>query len=79
MKPVTKAALIARINRKLAHSDQALHKTRNNPSDQHDLGEYHIIDRSFNRLEAAHVDLEEWGRELEVLLPHETVDLSDDA
>lgn len=64
--PVTTAALIARINRKLKHDDEKLCKSRSEGA-AHDLGEYFVIDASRNYVVTKGIELEEFGRELGVL------------
>lgn len=64
--PVSKAALIRRINRKLAHDDQILKATRGARAIQ-DVGDYYIVDSQRNFAVANDVDPEDLARELEVL------------
>ena len=63
--PVTRRSLIARINRKLAHDGQKLRKS--SPRCENDLGQYHTIDVTYNRVELLNVDVEAYARELEVM------------
>jgi hypothetical protein len=69
---VTEKALVARINRKLAHEGERLCKTRGERW-LNDLGEYHAVDIHTNGLTAQHVDPVKWGRDMGVLRPDERV------
>jgi hypothetical protein len=62
---VTKAALIKRINRKLALEGETLRTTRGERW-RGDLGDHYTVDES-NFITAQHVDLVECARELGVL------------
>jgi hypothetical protein len=70
--PVTERALLQRINRKLAPEWQAVRKLRGD-SHVHDLGRFYGLDTYRNTIEATHIDLEAWGRELGVLAPYEAL------
>ena len=70
--PVSMAALMARINRKLAHDGEQLKATRGERARQ-DFGDYYIIDRSGNFVVAKHCDPEELAREIGVLQPYEAL------
>lgn len=60
-KSSTTSALIARINRKLAHQDQKLHKTR--PcTGYNELGDYYIKDYNRNFIVDKNVDIERLAR-----------------
>ncbi len=59
------SALIARINRKLAHQDQKLHKTR--PCiGYNQLGDYYILDYNRNFIVASNVDVVKLAHELKL-------------
>lgn len=64
--PVTKRALVQRINRKLRKQDETLkaHRGAN-------VGSYYRVDTEINGLLEDDVDLEDLGRELGVLAPYE--------
>ena len=64
--PVSLGALVARINRKLAHETAAL-KILRGERRLSDLGNYFIIDRHTGNPIATHVDPQVLGRELGVL------------
>lgn len=64
--PVTKQALLQRINRALKKSDQKVRTLRGDRW-RSDLGDYFRIDLDRNVILEKHVDLEELGRELAVL------------
>ena len=72
MDTITEAALIARIQRKLAHEDQRLRKSRGR-TDQFNLGEYYVYHWRDNFIIEKHVDLETLGRQLGVIGESQTV------
>ena len=70
---ISETALITRIRRALAKEGQTLRKTRS-AREWPNLGDYYIIDLSGNFVVDRRIsDLEELGRELEVLKPYESV------
>jgi hypothetical protein len=76
----TEAALVKRINRKLGHEGQKLHKSRpfldrgtGQAHFDHNHGEYFILDVERNILLNAHVDLEAVARGLGVLAVQEEI------
>jgi hypothetical protein len=72
-RPVTVAALIRRINRKLAREgDTALRVNRARHYDS-DRGQYYEHDWRTNFIVGAHIDPEEYGREMGVLKGYERV------
>ncbi|MGD0115622.1 MAG: hypothetical protein ABSC13_06425 [Dehalococcoidia bacterium] len=72
--PVSRRALVQRINRKLALNGEALRKGRGRWADE--MG-YYIIDVNGNLLVAKDCDLVALGRELGVLRGWESVDWSE--
>ncbi len=68
--PVTMKALVQRINRKLADSNEALRKTRGARA-LIDLGDWYVLDTNRNLILHKNVDPEVLGRELGVLHPWE--------
>lgn len=72
MVPVTTRALVQRINRVLAKQGEVLKKARGAHAPQ-DLGEWFYLDTKNNVVRRKHVDVEEFGRELEVLKPFENL------
>lgn len=71
-KTVTLSALLKRINRRLAHENQRLCKTRQGGWIQHDFGAFCIKDVLGNVL-IRHVDPASLGHDLGVLQPDETL------
>ncbi len=71
--PLTRRALIARINRRLKHDDQALRCCRSNSRWWRELGDFYIVDINRNIINDVSVDPTEFGRELGVLHPFEEV------
>ncbi len=70
---VSKAALLARINRQLAKegdSGQALKATRGERARQ-DLGDYYILDFNMNAIMGKDIDPAELARSIGVLKPYE--------
>ena len=62
--PVSKRALLQRINRALAKQDQMVRTARRL---DHNLGWYYRVDYMQNFLVEAHVDIEALGRDIGVL------------
>jgi hypothetical protein len=61
--PVTIRALMARVNRKLAHDGQKLCVSRSHAEIQN-LGNYHVVDTHKNAVVDYHIsDLEKWVRD----------------
>jgi len=73
--PVSQRALIARINRALKKDDEVLKATRGERW-RDEQGDFYILDWRKNWIVYKHVDLEELGRELEVLKPFEHLEVS---
>ena len=71
--PVSTRALIQRINRKLLAEEQAVRASRGGRAEL-ELGDYYILNLRFNSVDAMHVNLEELGREVGALRPHEEWD-----
>jgi len=67
---VSTRALVQRINRKLAGQDEMLRTCRMG-SNYYQLGRYYVVDLRRNFIVGKHIELEEFGRELEVLKPWE--------
>jgi hypothetical protein len=70
LKVVSEWALVKRINRALRPEWQQLKKVRGGRAWM-DLGDFYILDVRHNFVVDHHVDIEELGRELEVLAPYE--------
>ena len=70
---LSKPALVARINRKLAHEDQQLKATRGERA-RRELGDYYIVDVNRNLIVAKDCDLVKLARGLGVLKPFERLD-----
>ncbi len=68
--PVSKAALIARINRRLAQNGERLRASRGALA-RGDLGDYFIVDVGINTVLYTDVDPEILARQIEVLSPLE--------
>ena len=64
--PVSMRALLQRINRKLAHGEVVLKKTRGQHA-RTQFGAYYVLHWRSNHVRHWHVDPEAWGRELGVL------------
>jgi hypothetical protein len=68
--PVSKRALVQRINRKLAEDNGVLRAARGF-QEQNELGELYVLSIRKNYVTEKHVDLEKLGRKLGVLRDHE--------
>jgi len=68
---ISTAALLARINRKLAHSGEKIKKARSERARQ-DVGDYFIV-KDGRLLVYPDVDPEDYGRKIGVLQKYETV------
>lgn len=65
--PISRRALIQRINRALAKEGELLKACRPNSRAYHELGEFYVVDTSANAIVGKDVDLESYARELKVL------------
>lgn len=72
-RPVSEKALIARINRKLKHENESLKKTRPDSKWINDLGDYYLVHTLLNTIEAQHINLDEFAREIGVLADFEKI------
>lgn len=70
---VSEAALIARLNRRLAHDDQRIKTCRCDSRSFNTLGRFYILDWRMNIVIDRDVDLEGWRGELGVLKDFEAV------
>jgi hypothetical protein len=70
--PVSRRALIQRINHKLAHENKVLRATRRRV-DHAILGDYYIVDTHFNAVTATHCDPAKLAKELGVLADYESI------
>lgn len=69
---ISERALIARINRKLAHDGEKLRKSRGMQA-YTNLGDYYTVDIKTNTLRRWFIDIEEFGREVGVMHRNETL------
>ncbi len=69
--PVSRRALIPRINRKLAHENKVLRATRRRGY-KAILGDYYIVNNNFNAITATHCDPAKLAKELGVLADYES-------
>lgn len=72
-KIVTERALLARVNRVLAHDNLRLYRNREGDRAGAELGRFYIVDLRNNAIEASHCDLEKEARELDCLTDWETL------
>jgi len=70
--PITEKALYQRINRKLKADDEVLKRARGRLATT--LGDYYTVDLQRNCIMLKDIDLEDYGRELGVLQPYETLE-----
>ena len=76
MKAVTESALLRRLNRKLHHEEQQVHKTRPNTRADMSLGPYYVRNWRINGIDDMHLslaDVVELAREEGCLAAGETV------
>lgn len=71
---VTEAALLIRVNRVLAKEDRLLTRNREGNQWYEQTGRYYCLNFSTLKLEAQHVDIEEWAKDLCVLRYGEVVE-----
>ena len=71
--PITRRALIQRINRALQQRDEQLRAARG-PRQQRELGDYWILDLRKRCVASKNIDPEKLARELGVLQPYESVE-----
>ena len=64
--PVSERAIMLRINRKLSPELQMLRKSRG-PRAWSNVGDYYLVDTNRSFVIGHHIDLEDFGRELDVL------------
>jgi len=69
--PVSKRALLARLNRKLAADLEMVKTTRDNTRARRDLGEFYVVDMLINRIVEHDIDLDDFARKRGVLAQHE--------
>lgn len=69
---IRERTLISRINRKLRHDGERLRKCRQERF-RHDLGEFYIVNTDGHWIANKDVDIEDLGRDLGVLRPHEAL------
>ena len=70
--PVTRRALMQRLNRKLRHDGKRIDASRTQQMrDQY--GDFHMVDFTRNQLIEWHIKPEEMARELGVLKPYEQI------
>ena len=70
---LSERAVIQRINRKLAHKNERICKSRGWRALQN-LGEYHVIDCYRNALIKSHLNIEEFAKKLGVMAGHECLE-----
>jgi hypothetical protein len=71
--PVSKRALIARLNRKLRADDEIIKTTRGSTRARQEMGEFFVIDTRTRGMVADNIDLEDYGRSYECLQPYESL------
>jgi hypothetical protein len=71
---ITHRALLARINRALKAESKQVKRSRKDSRDFADLGAYYTVDFNRNAVTARNVDLAEYGKQLGLLEPYETLE-----
>ena len=69
--PVSKRALLARLNRKLVADLETVKRTRDNTRARQDLGEFYVVDEQINGIVEHDIDLEDFARKCGALAEHE--------
>jgi hypothetical protein len=64
---VSTRAVLARVNRKLAHEGSVLKRCRQDSRDHDELGDYYMVNSNSNGIFKVQCELEEEARELGVL------------
>jgi hypothetical protein len=72
-RPISIRALLTRINRKLALSNEAVRKCRAECTGHESLGDYYLIDLATEKVRNTKINLEHLARELQVLHGFEEV------
>jgi hypothetical protein len=67
---VSERALMARVNRSLVDSHEMVKKARGEYA-RRELGEFYLLDFNRNAILRQDLDLEDYAREIKVLLPYE--------
>lgn len=70
---VTRTALIARVNRRLAKQGESLRQCSENKRDHSRLGDVYVIDLAHNAVIAKNVDLQRFAKKLGALKPGESL------
>ena len=70
--PVSRVALVARINRRLAENNEQLRASKSAGAKQ-EMGSYYIVNTQVNGITNSNLDLEDLARELRCLQPWETL------
>ena len=63
-KKVSERAILARVNRKLAHKNQKMRKCSPRDRWYNDNGDYYVINEHFNRIDEQHCKLVDWATDL---------------
>lgn len=70
--PVSRVALVARVNRRLAENNEQLRASKGAAAKQ-EMGDYYIVNTQKNEMTNSNLDLEGLARELKCLQPWETL------
>ncbi|HTV96619.1 MAG TPA: hypothetical protein VME42_11455 [Steroidobacteraceae bacterium] len=74
---VSEAALIKRLDRRLSRDDLGIRRCREDSRAYHDLGRYYVKNVIRNFIVWKDIDLEDLGREFDVLQPCERLQSAD--
>lgn len=72
--PISERALLARINRILYQENKILKKNRDKNKNIIEIGKYFLVDKSINQIILKRVNLENYGRQLNVIKEYEELD-----
>jgi hypothetical protein len=74
---LTESALVSRINRALAKNGEGVRRCRRQSRWFHDLGRFYLVDVDRNAILRHDIGLEALGRELQVMLPYEELEATE--
>ena len=71
--PVKAYAAITRIKRHIASQGLVLRKARAGSREAQSFGDYYVVDLNRNTVSETHVDVEQYGKELKIIKPCESI------
>jgi hypothetical protein len=71
---LTERALFARLSRALSKEGKALRRCRQDTRNHNELGDVYCVNTEKNLVEAKHIDIVKWAREMKILKAWEKVE-----